>query len=210
MSAHDSHELTASLTSTLSTTSPSTPSTSLGFQSLNTSLSKVICRYLLPRIVVSLIYFLKSRCFVHSKAHVQLSTQIRLGKRTTIRPYAFIITSGGRITLGCDCTLGQFSILATKNKDIHIGDFVRIGPHVNLTASNFLYENKNVPILKQGISEKGIRIGNDVWIGAGSTIVDGVTVGDGVVVAAGAVVTKDVPPYSIVAGVPARIIGQRS
>ena len=109
-----------------------------------------------------------------------------------------------------ECNLGQFSIIATKKKDVIIGDFVRMGPHVNLMASNRIYEKRDIPILMQGIIEKGITIGNDVWIGAGASILDGVNVGEGVVVAAGAVVTKDVPAYSIVGGVPARIIGERS
>lgn len=59
------------------------------------------------------------------------------------------------------------------------------------------------------VSKGDISVGNDVWIGTGSTIVSGVTIGDGAVIAAGAIVTKDVPPYAIVAGVPARIIRYR-
>ncbi len=111
--------------------------------------------------------------------------------------------------MGKECNLGQFSMIAVKKKDVIMGDFVRIGPHVSFIASNRIHEKRDIPILKQGITEKGITIGNDVWIGAGATILDGVNVGDGVVVAAGAVVTKNVLPYSIVAGVPARMIGER-
>ena len=176
---------------------------------METSLNKIIVRYLVPKMFTSLYYMLKYRCLINFTANVQLSSAIQFGRATTIKQYAIIITSGGRVVLGKECNLGQFSIIATKTKDVIIGDFVRIGPHVNLMASNRIYNERNIPILKQGITEKGITIGNDVWIGAGSTIVDGVDVGDGVVVAAGAVVTKDVPPYSIIAGVPARIIGER-
>lgn len=111
--------------------------------------------------------------------------------------------------MGKECNVGQFNTIFTKTKDVIIGDLVRIGPHVNIIASNRIYKSKDIPILKQGVTEEGITIGNDVWIGAGSTILDGVNLGDGVVVAAGSVVTKDVPPYSIVGGVPAKIIGER-
>ena len=176
----------------------------------NTSIMKVASRYLLPKAIVSLIYFLKYRCLIDTKATVQLSRSIIFGKGTTVRAYAFLLTSGGKIQLGRDCTIAQFSILATKNKDILIGDCARIGPHVNIVASNYIYEKRDIPILEQGISEKGIRIGTDVWIGAGATILDGVTLGDGAVVAAGAVVNKDVPPYTVVGGIPAKVLAERT
>jgi len=172
-------------------------------------IANLIARYFVPRIFASLFYMLRYRCLINPSANVQLSSKISFGAGTTIKQYAVIATSGGRIRLGKDCNLGQFSIIATKKRDVIMGDFVRIGPHVNFIASNRIHERREIPILKQGITEEGITIGNDVWIGAGAIILDGVKVGDGVVVAAGAVVTKDVVPYSIVAGVPARIIGER-
>ena len=173
------------------------------------SIGNLFARYLVPRIFTSLYYMLKYRCLINSSANIQLSSTISFGKGTTIKQYAIITTSGGRVRLGKECNLGQFSTISVKKKDVIIGDFVRTGPHVNIIASNRIYERTDIAILKQGVSEKGITIGNDVWIGAGSTILDGVNIGDGVVVAAGAVVTKDVPSYSIVGGVPARIIGER-
>ena len=65
------------------------------------------------------------------------------------------------------------------------------------------------PFKKNQITQSGITIGNDVWIGIGATILYGVNIGDGATIAAGAVVTKDVPPYSIVGGVPATIIKKK-
>jgi acetyltransferase-like isoleucine patch superfamily enzyme len=173
------------------------------------SLANLVARYLVPNVVVSLIYMARFKCLINPKANVQLSSKLSFGVGTTIKQYAIISTSGGRVALGRECNLGQFSIIATKKKDVLIGDYVRIGPHVNIIASNRIFNRRDVPILKQGITEKGIIIGNDVWIGAGSTILDGVTIGDGVVVAAGAVVNTDVLPYTIVGGVPGKIIGRR-
>lgn len=66
-----------------------------------------------------------------------------------------------------------------------------------------------MPIVAQGLEIKSVVIGNDVWIGAHAVILAGVAIGDGSVIAAGAVVTKDVAPYSVVAGVPARVIKKR-
>ena len=85
-----------------------------------------------------------------------------------------------------------------------------IAPHVTLAAGNHNFSNLNVPMLKQGCNSKGgINIEDDVWIGANSVVVDGVTIGTGAVIAAGAVVTKNVPPYAIMAGVPAKKIDSR-
>ena len=91
---------------------------------------------------------------------------------------------------------------------------VTIGHHVNLaqgitvTALNHNFENPDSRIDEQGVSTKPVTIGNDIWIGANAVILPGVTIGDHSVVAAGTVVTKDVPPHSLVAGVPAKIIKQ--
>jgi acetyltransferase-like isoleucine patch superfamily enzyme len=89
---------------------------------------------------------------------------------------------------------------------------VKIGNHVNLaqgitvTALNHTFTNPEKRIDEQGVSTTPVAIGDDIWIGANAVILPGVTIGEHSVVAAGAVVTKDVPPHSLVAGVPARII----
>ena len=88
--------------------------------------------------------------------------------------------------------------------EVTMGDWVMIGPHV-------LISTVNPPLSPRGRRNrlgiaKPVHIGDDVWIGGHATILPGVIIGDGAVVAAGAVVTKDVPPYTVVAGVPARVI----
>lgn len=170
----------------------------------------LVSRYLIPSFIVSLYYLVKHRALIHPKANVQLSSRIGFGPGTTVRQYALLTTSGGHITLGRGCEVAQFAIIAVKTKDVRIGDYVRIGQHVNIVASNRNYKRRDILIVRQGITERGITIASDVWIGAGSIITDGVTIGEGAVVAAGAVITKDVPPYSVVAGVPAKVIGERS
>ena len=92
----------------------------------------------------------------------------------------------------------------------HIGDYVLMGPDVVIFTMNHKADRTDIPIGAQGMTGKRkVTIGNDVWIGQRAMIMPGVTVGDGSIIAAGAVVTKDVPPYSIVGGIPARVLKTR-
>ncbi|MGB7117605.1 MAG: acyltransferase, partial [Anaerolineales bacterium] len=79
-------------------------------------------------------------------------------------------------------------------------------PNTQLIAVNHVFDDPKRPFFKQGITAAGIVIEDDVWLGANAVVTDGVRIGEGAVVAAGAVVTKDVPPHTVVAGVPARIV----
>jgi len=92
---------------------------------------------------------------------------------------------------------------------ITIGDNVLLGPNVVIRASNHRFLDREKPIIGQGHNGGKIIIGNDVWIGANVVILPEVTIGNGSIVAAGAVVTRDVEPYCIVAGVPAKKISER-
>ena len=92
---------------------------------------------------------------------------------------------------------------------VRIGDDVIIGPNVSIFSENHEFRSRDIPINQQGTRRAPVLIGNDVWIGAGATILPGVTVGNGCVVAAGAVVTKSFPDFSVVGGVPARLISSR-
>lgn len=91
-----------------------------------------------------------------------------------------------------------------KSMILYLGDRVSIGPNVSL----ILASHPNNSMLKRVLTPppRKIIIGHDTWLGASSTIMPGVTIGECCIIGAGAVVTKDVPPYSVVAGVPARII----
>jgi acetyltransferase-like isoleucine patch superfamily enzyme len=79
---------------------------------------------------------------------------------------------------------------------------------VQMLAVNHIFEDSSRPFVDQGITAQGITVEDDVWIGSGAIVTDGVTIGQGAVVAAGAVVTRDVPPRTVVAGSPARVIRQ--
>lgn len=111
------------------------------------------------------------------------------------------------IRIGKNSLIGEFTVIRGQG-GVNIGNRVYTSPLVQIAAVNHVFDDPTRPFVEQGITAQGITIGDDVWIGAGAVITDGVTVGKGAVVAAGAVVTKDVPPHSVVGGVPARVIRQ--
>lgn len=109
------------------------------------------------------------------------------------------------IKIGRDSLVGEYSIIRGQG-GVEIGDRVYTSPFTQIIAVNHIFDDPNKPFVDQGITAQGIVIEDDVWLGAGAVITDGVRVGKGAVVAAGAVVTKDVPPHTVVGGVPAKMI----
>jgi acetyltransferase-like isoleucine patch superfamily enzyme len=109
------------------------------------------------------------------------------------------------ITIGADGLIGEMNVIRGQG-GVSIGDRVYTSPMVQIIAVNHVFDDPERPFVEQGITADGIVIEDDVWIGSGAVITDGVHVGKGAVVAAGAVVTKDVPPHTVVGGVPARVL----
>ena len=116
-----------------------------------------------------------------------LGVGVRIGERAAIGAYDFI-HGGGGVTIGRD---------------------VLLGPFVQVFSENHRFDDPNRPIIEQGEQRAPVVIDDGVWVGASAIILAGVVVGRGAIVAAGAVVRDDVPPGAIVAGVPARVVGQR-
>jgi acetyltransferase-like isoleucine patch superfamily enzyme len=111
------------------------------------------------------------------------------------------------IKIGRDSLIGEFTILRGQG-GITVGDRVYTSPLVQMAAVNHVFADPARPFVEQGITARGIVVEDDVWIGAGAILTDGVCVGRGAVIAAGAVVTHDVPPHTVVAGIPARVVKQ--
>jgi acetyltransferase-like isoleucine patch superfamily enzyme len=138
--------------------------------------------------------------------------QITVGSGSTVAAGAVL---QGNIRIGENCSVQLNSILVGYgNRDqpdgrIEIGNNVRIAPNVQLMGGNHVIDRTDIPICKQGLVHKPIFIEDDVWIAGRVVVTAGVRVGTGSVIAAGAVVTRDVPPWSIVAGVPAKVIRKR-
>ena len=128
------------------------------------------------------------------------------GSPVNVRPNIKFV-SGKNIDLGEYSVIGERSFLQDVGK-IVIKDNVLMGPECMIFTSNHLYERDKL-VRKQGNITKNVVIEDDVWIGARTIILPGVTVGKGAILAAGSVITKDVLPYTVVGGNPAKFIKER-
>lgn len=133
---------------------------------------------------------------------------VSIGIRTMIKTSGSLGIIGKGFKMGHDSAMGNDCFVGAAG-GVEIGDYVAIGQNVRFHSENHEYLNRNMLISEQGVSNKGIIIGNDCWIGAGAVFLDGVTVGDGCVIGANSLVTKDIPAYSISVGSPARVVGER-
>ncbi|TCL14462.1 transferase family hexapeptide repeat protein [Roseivirga ehrenbergii] len=133
---------------------------------------------------------------------------ISFGENIYIGHNVLLASYGGNIKIGDNCSINPSCILYGHG-GLEIGNNVRIAAQCVFIPANHIFDDLEKPIYIQGLRKEGIIISDDVWFGAGVKVLDGVKVGKGAVVAAGAVLNKDVNPFEIVGGVPAKVIGNR-
>jgi acetyltransferase-like isoleucine patch superfamily enzyme len=129
--------------------------------------------------------------------------RFELGHHSIIEDFSTINNGVGAVTIGNNTLIGMSNVIIGP---VEIGNNVIIAQNVVISGLNHEYKDINLPISKQPVTMKPIVIEDDCWIAANVVITAGVTIGKHTVVAAGAVVTRNVPPYSLVAGNPANII----
>jgi acetyltransferase-like isoleucine patch superfamily enzyme len=144
---------------------------------------------------------LGEQCFISAHAAVQPGT-IHVGARSTIAARVHI---DGDVSIGADCSV---NVDCAVRGHVSIGDATRIGARTSIIGFNHGFEAEP-EVFRQPHTSLGIRIGADVWIGSGVTILDGVELGDKSVIGAGSVVTRDVPAGAIAVGNPARVVRWR-
>lgn len=143
-----------------------------------------------------------------SEEGIQLGDNVSIARDSILICTGVIAQRGKGITIGSGTGINARAYLAGQG-GITIGKDVIFGPDVKIFSENHNYSDPLLAIKAQGVSRKGVTIGDNCWLGAGVTILDGVTVGSGCVIAAGSIVSRSIPENSIAAGIPAKIIKNR-
>lgn len=144
-----------------------------------------------------------------SRHGIVCGNNVTIGAFATIKPSNYYGRSLGQgLYIGDNSNIGRYTYVGCSGL-ITIGKDVMISPRVSFYAENHNFSSTDKPMIEQGVTCEPITIEDDCWIASGAIILAGVTVGRGSIVAAGSVVSKSVPPYSIVAGIPAKVIRSR-
>jgi acetyltransferase-like isoleucine patch superfamily enzyme len=196
---------------------------------------KLIISVLTRRIIMLIRGFLKTgnKVFIGNNTKILNSRNIDFGKSVTIDKHCIIDGfSSEKIILGDCVKIGAFSTLSSTSHmskygkglkmgnnsaigdfthfgasgGIDIGNDVIMGSFISFHSENHNFEDTTKLIREQGVTSKGIKIGNNVWVGAKVTFLDGTVIGNHCVVAAGAVVNGSYPDFSVIGGIPAKII----
>ena len=158
-----------------------------------------------PHVVTTGMVFLGRRVEVHARpgyGRIVLGRWVHVGDGTSLRCHEGTLSVGDKVVFGRNAVVNAYL-------DISIGATTIIADMVYITDFDHVFADADRPIKDQGITKSPVAIGRDVWLGTKASVVRGTRVGDGCVVAANAVVTRDLEPYSIAAGVPARVLRSR-
>jgi acetyltransferase-like isoleucine patch superfamily enzyme len=154
------------------------------------------------------------QCFIFLSVSFVHPDRIAIGRKVVLRERVWLAAlendnAMGHITLGSGCHVAR-DVIISSAYNITIGKGVTFGPRSMVMDNNHRFDDPDASVMDQGLSGSPVVIGDYAWIGGHAVVLPGVHVGKGAIVAAGAVVTKDVPAYTIVGGVPGKVIGQRS
>ncbi len=146
-------------------------------------------------------------CYINALSvnGMEIGDNVSIGRNSIIECTGVIRELGCGIKIGNNVGISPNAFIAARGF-IEIGDNTIFGPGVSIHSENHSFSDKSIPIRKQPSIRKGVKIGNDCWIGSKSIILDDVEIGNGVVVAAGAVITKSIPDFAVVGGVPAKVL----
>ncbi|MDR2977521.1 MAG: acyltransferase [Streptococcaceae bacterium] len=134
-----------------------------------------------------------------------LGDNVKIGDNSKLMISGTLSDLGKGLRIGSNTSFSENTFFGSAG-GIIIGSDVIAGQNVRFHAENHKFDNSGVLIRLQGVSHKGIKLGSNIWIGSGVTILDGSNIGDNCVIASGAVIQKEFPDNSIIGGVPAKVI----
>lgn len=145
--------------------------------------------------------YIGKHCSLKGKRHITLEDSV------TVRPYTQIWSGGGTVRIGKGSEIGERCRISIANS-LDIGEKVLLSPNVYITDCDHEYRNISVPVIDQGIAQKGqtVSIGYGSYIGINAVIVGNVKIGKHCVIGANSVVTHNIPDYSVAVGSPAKVI----
>lgn len=169
-------------------------------------LPNIIRRFLAPRFLVSAYYYLKFGAKISPRAEVELSSNLKFGRGCTVSSFTKIKAADGPLNIGDRCGFGTGCFVSSGEKGLTIGDNLVCGPNVVIMASSYKHDSRGVHLHDQGATSRGTRIGNNVWIGAGSVVLDGSDIGDNSIIVANSLVSRRHSPDSVLQGNPAKTV----
>lgn len=196
------------------------PTIAFGPKLRNLAYSKIFAQMSSPVYIQNGVEFLGTNCIAIGKG-VYIFQGVRIDAKGHQNNRVYLangVAIERNVNIGCledTCIhIGEETFIAPDvciagPGDIKIGKHCMIAAHSGIYANNHNFADPNQLIKNQGVTRKGIAIEDDCWLGHGVTVLDGVTIGKGSVIGAGAVVNKDIPPFSIAVGVPAKVIKSR-
>jgi acetyltransferase-like isoleucine patch superfamily enzyme len=147
---------------------------------------------------------------VSPRAEVEITPHLTIGAGSSVGSFTKIKSADGPLAIGRNVDIATGCFLSSHTAGVTIGDDCLIGPNVSIVGNNYRYDDLTTPIrLQEKVSEKGIRIGADVWIGAGCVILEGADIGRGAILTPNTVVATRIPEGSIVQGNPGKVIFTR-
>lgn len=142
-------------------------------------------------------------CYASEK--IIFGNVVKIGAFSTISTTSHLSKYGKGLKIGNNSAIGEYSYFGCSG-GVEIGDDVIMGQYISFHSENHNYIDTSKLIREQGVSSKGIKLGNNIWVGSKVTFLDGCNIGNNTVIAAGAVVTGEFPPNVVIGGVPAKII----
>ncbi len=170
----------------------------------------LVRRFLTPGFVVTLRAYLRYRALVSPRAEVEITPHLALGRGSVVSSFTKIKATDGPLRIGRNVEIAVGCMVSSYSAGVEIGDDCLVGPNVSIVGNNYRYDDLETPIrLQDKMSSQGIRVGANVWIGAGCCLLDGADVGSGSILTPNTVVAGRIPPNSIVQGNPGKVIFTR-